>query len=159
MAKLSIAEKLDVAVKDCARATDSSVTSLQAAEEFYADEAELVEPFVRVWVIRRLAQLIGKHRAQARRESQPQLMFEEALGFKRLPKRIEVEPGKRVPRAEATIGVFRRLAARLSDRESPALEAANRAIALMATYTPDEPRITWGKVVELEAEKKAKATK
>lgn len=156
MPKLSAAARLDAAIKNAAETAVPGITSLQLAEQFYADEEALLEPFIRPWVIQRLAQLIGKHRATVRRESQPQLMFEESLGFRRLPKRIEVEPGKKIPRAEATIGVFRQLASRLREKESPALEAANRAIELMAKYTASEPRITWGVVVEREAGKGVK---
>jgi hypothetical protein len=153
VSKLTALEELDVALRNAARDAQPDETSRQIAEQFCESERRLIEAFRAEWVIEKVAVLIGKHRAKVRRESQPQLVFEGLLGFRRLPRTIEIEPGKKVRRGDATIGVFRTLVSQLRDRESPALKEANQAIALMAQYTPTEPRITWAEVAEREAAK------
>jgi len=145
---------MHVALRNAARDADSKTGSRQVAEQLYRDERTLFESFIDQWVIEKLASIIGKHRARMRREANEQLMFEESLGFKRLPRTIEVAPGERIARANATIGVFRRLAVQLRNTESPALAEANRAIELMSKYTAGHPRITWAKVLKEENPKK-----
>ena len=151
MPRLTTFEQFDIAIKSAARDADSDATNAEVAEEFYRDNLELLEPFVRQWVVEKLAGLIRKHRVKARRAANPQLVFEEMLGFKHLPATIETADGRRVKRADATIGIFRQLVSQLRDRESAGLHEANEAIALMAAYTAAEPRITWKRVLEREA--------
>jgi hypothetical protein len=159
MAKLSAAEQLDAAIRNAARAADSGTSSLEVAKEFYAEQRELLEPFIPDWVIQRLAQLIGKHRAKERRANTPLLLFEDAVGIKRLPRRFEVKPGERIRREDATIRAMEKLVAQLRKQESPALTDALSAVALMSKYTVKEPHITWGEVVEREAKAKNARTK
>src|SRR5437879_3875669 len=135
MPRLTVAEELDVAIKGAARDADPKTPSVQVAETFYTDNRELVSSFADRWMIEKLAMLIGKDRAKARRENNPQLVIEGTLGIKRLPKKIEIKPGEKIARGQATIGAFRKLASELRQQEHPALPAANAAIALMSKYT------------------------
>lgn len=157
MPRLTSLEELDVAIGLAATDADSSIQSLTIAREFYSEYRELVAQFSDQWIIEKLATLIAKHRTKARRESNQQLVFEVSLGFKRLPKKIELKPGESVPRSQATVTAFRKLAAKLRKEESPALVETLHAIELMQPYTKGGARdITWGEVIELEAKKAAK---
>jgi hypothetical protein len=153
MAKLTQLEELDIAIKTAARDAEPGVTSSHIAAEFYDSNLELVEPFIRSWVISKLASLIGKHRARTKRESNPQLTFEGMLGFKHLPARIEVAPGETVARADSKIEAWRRLARTLTKKPNPAREEALKVVAIMTPYTEKEKNITWGEVVKREAKK------
>lgn len=130
------------------------MTSAYAAAEFCDSFRELIEPFMLIWATEKIGKLIGKHRAKARREGNPQLAFEGMLGLKRLPEQLELKPGVFVPRSKSTIGGFRRWARDLRRKESPYLAYANKAIALMSPYVTDKKRITWGEVIEQEAAKR-----
>ncbi len=152
MPKLTQLEELDVAIKMAAADADRAASNVEVATEFYESHGELIEHLVKQWTIDRLAILIGKHRRQTKRASNAQLVFEEVLGLKHLPGRLEVKPGKTVPRAAAKIGAFRKLA----KQKSPAQVEARRIVALMAPYTKKNSNITYGEVLKKEAEKKAK---
>jgi hypothetical protein len=154
MPKLSAAEQLDIAIMNAARDADPSMPTFRVAEEFYGSNRQLIQPFTDPWVIAKLAMLIGKDRAKVRRENNPQLVFEDILGLKRLPKKLKLKSGKDVRRGESTIEGFRRWAVELRKQDHPALEYALRAIEMMASYTPTEPHITWAEVLEREAKKK-----
>lgn len=149
--RLTALEELRAAIRTTARECDPKQTSSEAASQFYADNRELIASVADQWIIEKLAALIGKQRAKARRENNPQLVLEGMLGFTHLPATIEVEPGTRVRREEATIQVFRKLVRNLKNRSTPAVEEAERAIALMSKYTPQNRRITWKQVLEKEA--------
>jgi len=159
MPKLNMLEQLDIALKATARDAMKGQTSLELAEEFYESERRLIEPVTRDWTIARLANIIARHRKRAAREADQQLTMELSLGFHGFPKRFKVQSGKAIPKEDATINVFRELARKLREKDSPALQDANRAIELMAKYTPEHPRITWGEVVKREAEKATRKTK
>lgn len=158
MPKLTPLQELDAAIRAAATDAEPRDPSRQIAEVFYEEHRELIASVADEWVLEKLTLLIGKHRARMRREANEQLVFEERLGFKRLPRRIETEPGQKVRREDATIGVFRKLASQLRQQHNPALDQANNAIALMSKYTVEEPHITWGEVVRREAAKKSKKT-
>jgi hypothetical protein len=153
MAKLTQLEELDIAIKLTARDAEQGVTSSQLAVEFYDANREMIEPFIRQWVVSKLANLIGKHRARAKREANPQLTFESMLGFKHLPTRVEVVPGETVARADSKIQPWRRLARSLTRMPNPAREEALRVVAIMTPYTEKERNITWGEVLKREAER------
>jgi hypothetical protein len=153
MPKLTQLEELDMAIKLAARDAEPGVISTRIADEFYDTNRELIEPFIRQWVVSKLASLIGKHRARTRRERNPQLVFESMLGFKNLPTRIEVSPGETIPRADAKIQPWRQLARTLTKQPNPAREEALRVVAIMAPYTEKERNITWGEVLKREAER------
>jgi hypothetical protein len=153
MAKLSVAEEFDIAVKSAAREADPKTTSRQAAEEFYRVQPELVEPFREAWIVERLAGLIGKHRARIKRESNEQLVFEGLLGFGHLPKKLELRSGEALLRGEATMGAFRQHRALLWKRGHPGIAEMDKAITLMEKYAKIETDITWAEVVKREAEK------
>lgn len=123
----------------------------QLAAEFYEANRKLVEPLIREWTIQKLASLIGKQRAKIRRSSSQQLVFEGMLGFKHLPATIATASGESVPRGEATIGVYRKLEARLRRTTTPALEEVQRAIKLMEPHVAENQRVTWAEVLEREA--------
>jgi hypothetical protein len=160
MPKLSLAERLDVAIKEAAANADLlKISSRQAAAEFHRDQPGLVDPFVKDWIVEKLASIIGGHRTKARRAANPQLAFEEALGFKHLPAKIEMKDGKKIARADATMGALRILASHLGQKETPAQKEVQQAIILMSQYTADNQRITWGEVVKREAEKASKKQK
>mgnify|MGYP001591235874 CR=1 FL=1 len=156
MPKLNALEQLDIALKATARDALQGQTSRELAEQFYDSERDLVVPVIRDWMIARLANIIGRQRKRAAREADQQLTLELALGFRGFPKRFKSESGKVIRKEEATINVFRELARRLREKDSPELQDANHAIDLMAKYTPEHPRITWAEVVKREAEKTAK---
>jgi hypothetical protein len=157
MPKLTQLQELDLAIKFAAQEADPKVTSFQVAEEFYESQRELIDPFTPQWVVEKLSDLIRKYRWKARRENDRQLVLEELLGFKHLPRKIEVAPGEIVLRSDATIEVFRKLATQLRKRKGPLLEEVEGVIALMERYTKRGGRtITWAEVREKEAEKKAK---
>lgn len=150
MAKLSVQEELAIALKAVALDADPKKTSLEIAREFCAAEEELIAPFVAEWIAEKVARIIRWHRAKARHDANPQLLFEESLGFHHLPKKLAYK-GKPLPRGESTIGAFRRLAVELRREDSPALKEALAAVALMEKYTPAKRTITWDEVVKHEA--------
>jgi hypothetical protein len=154
VAKLSAAERLVVAVEQAAVDAEPGTPSRHVAEEFYETQSGFVEPFARTWIIEALARMIGSHRAKIRRAANPQLVFEGVLGFKHLPPKIETKDGKKIARADATMGVLRMLASQLGAKETPAQREVQQAIILMSKYTAENQRITWAEVVELEAGKK-----
>jgi hypothetical protein len=103
------------------------------------------------WAIEKVGKLIAKHRTKARREANQQYVFESALGFKRLPEKLESKPGEFVPRADSTISGFRRWKRDLQRKRSPALRYADKAIAMMEPHTQQKGRITWAEVLEKES--------
>jgi hypothetical protein len=153
MAKLTTAEELDIAIKAAARDADPGLTSREIAAELYRSEPELIEAFRDDWITDKLASLIAKHRTAIRRADSPQLVFEEMLGFARLPARFPSRSGKPIPREVATIGAVRRLRIELRKKGHPALKEADHMIALMEKHVKKNHRITWGEVVQREAEK------
>ena len=75
------------------------------------------------------------------------------LEFKRLPAKMKSRNGVVVQRIDATTPFFSKLVADLRKKKSPVLEEAERALALMKQYgTRRGVHLTWGEVVELEAE-------
>lgn len=152
MGKLSLEEQLDIAIKAAARDAEPHVTSREVAAEWYRSEPELFAPFLDVWVTEKLASLIAKHRTAIRRASNPQLELEGLLGFAHLPKKLTLRSGDRVKRSEATIKCFRRHRGALWKASHPGLDEVDRAIALMEKYIPENRSITWGEVVQREAE-------
>ena len=153
MPKLTVLEELDIAIKLAAKDAEPGVTSRIVAAEFYTDNMEMVAPFIREWVISKLASLIGKHRARTKRQANPQLTFESMLGFKNMPAKIELESGESVPRADATIRPWRKFARSLTKQPNRARVQALRVVELMAPYAATEKGITWGEVAKREAEK------
>jgi hypothetical protein len=152
MPKLTQLEELDIAIRMAAAEAVSEASNIELAGEFYQSHRELIEPFLKQWALDKLANLIGKHRLETKRASDSQLVFEGMLGFKHLPRRIEVKPGKSVPRAAAKIGAFRKLAR----QKSPAQLAARTIVELMIPYAKKNSNVTYGEVLRKEAEKKAK---
>jgi hypothetical protein len=153
MAKLSVAEEFDVAIKAASRDADPKASSRQVAEEFIESEVDLIVAFRDEWVLEKLTLLIGKYRAKMRRESNQQMKWEEMLGFGRLPKKIRRKSGEMVDSAESTIGPHREYRKFLRKQGHPALEETDRRIKLMSKYSRKERRITWAEVVEREAAK------
>ena len=156
MQKLSPEDQLDIAIKNAARDADPKMTSREVAQEFYESNRPFVEPFVSLYVVEQLARVIGSYRAKARREKNPQLVWEGMLGIRHLPSRLKGKDGKSVARGEATIGFYQSRAAELGKRDSPERTAALRVVELMAKYTPQNRTITWAEVAEMEAEKARK---
>lgn len=153
MPRLSVEEQLDSAIRNAARDAELRTPSFQVAQELYAENRDLIRSFADAWVIAKLAALIGKHRAKIRREAVPQLVFEDMLGLKRLPKKLKLKSGDVVPRGQSTIEGFRSWVVALRKERKPELEYGLKAIEMMAAYTPTEPHITWAEVLEREAEK------
>ena len=153
MPKFTPLEELDIAIKLAAKDAEKGSTSSIVAGEFYEANREMVEPFVRQWVISKLASLIGKYRSRARQEANPQLTFESMLGFKKLPSKIEVRAGESIDRSEAKIEAWRKFARSLTRQPNPQRVEALKVIALMAPHAQTEKNITWGEVAKREAEK------
>ncbi len=162
MAKLNVAEELDAAIRSAARDFPEGGSSREIAEAFYESHRQLIEPFIPEWTIEKLTSLVGRDRARARaenREQQPLFIAERALGIGRLPQKVKRKDGTPVPRGEATVGPFRALVRELEAKGSPALNSAKEAVALFAEHSPNDQRITWAEVAELQAAKKAKQAK
>ena len=153
MAKLSVLEELQSAIRTAAAEAAPKATSRALAKTFVEDYRDVIEPFRDEWILEKLASLIGKYRLKVRREEDEQYQ----LGFGHIPRKIELRSGKTITRDEATIGGLRQLAVQLRARKHPALEEVENAIALMAKYRnkPGMKFVTWAEVVELEAKKKA----
>lgn len=151
--KLTVLEELDIAIKLAARDAEPGIRSNRIADEFYDSNRDLLVPFIRQWVVSKLASLIGKHRATVKRENNPQLAFEGMLGFKNLPATIEVAPGETVPRADSKIQAWRKLARSLTKKPNPARDQALKVVEIMAPHSKRKKNITWGEVAKLEAEK------
>lgn len=150
MPKLTALQELQAAIRTAAKEAEPRVPSRRIAEAFYAENRQLIASTADQWIVEKLASLIGKHRAKLRRDANEQLVFEDRLGFKRLPRRIETEPGVKVRREDATIGVFRKLVTQLRQQENPAVDEANNAIALMSKYTAKELSIwLWAAEMQL----------
>ncbi len=158
MPKLSQLEKLMTALRRVAEEADPRLPSFQIADRFYKTHRDLIDKeLIDEWIIDRIAHMLGRYRAKVRQEHDPQLSLEFSLGFKSLPPKIEVKPGVKVPREEATLGAFRRLVTRLSVKDSPRLIEAKKAVELMEKYAKrGNEDLTWGEALKLEA-KAAKA--
>lgn len=150
--KLAVyADRLQQALK-AAEAMQIDVPSLQIAQGFYQSQSKLVEPFIEQWAIAKLAAMIRQERRKIRPSDPCQLAFEESLGFTHLPRNLKTANSKPVERGKATVGAFRELVERLSNKKSPARREAEAAVALMEKYTAKEPRITWAEVCLRESE-------
>lgn len=157
MPKLTQLEDLQAAIRLAATDSESRIPSAVVAAEFYADHRELVALVADQWVLEKLTKLIRQHRASVRRQNNHQLVLEGMFGFRRLPAKIEVRPGKSVRRADAKISHFRKLVARLRREKSPALVDALSAVELLQRYsnrggTP----VTWSEALELESQRSRK---
>lgn len=159
MPKLDQLEQLDVSLKTAAKEAEPKTPSYQIAEDFYESHRKLIEPLIDQWVIEKLAGLIGRHRAKARRATNRLLVFQSKLGFPHIPRTVEIRPGETIPTGEATRKPFRKLKAQIRRAKirllEPALEEIDRADALFARYTKkkETEHITWAEIVEKEADK------
>jgi hypothetical protein len=154
MAKLTLAEELDAAIRMAAREADSSFSNWQIAEKLYDSQPELMAQFTRDWVIEKLASLLRGHRAAERKASDPQL----TLGFA-LPRSIVLKDGNKVPAEDATLGKLTQYRAQIRKRRPRLLESIDKAIVVMRKYARKKRGITWGEVVTLESAKKVGAVK
>lgn len=154
MPKLAPLEELEIAIRLSAKDAPSTLPSHAVARDFYESNRKLIAVVADEWIIEKLASLIAKHRAKARRENNPQMVLEGLLGFTHLPRKLRDSNGSLIPRSDATITVLRKYAIVLRKNKSPGLEETERAIKLMSAYTYGGSRITWGEVVEREAKKK-----
>lgn len=160
MPKLTQLEELAIAIRLAATDAESSVRSRAIAEAFVDSNEELVAPYKQEWAIEKVTTLVAKHRAKARRERDQQLVLEGTIGFSRLPRKLTNRSGQSFPRSQATTPYFRKLVADLRKQKSPLLEEAERALALIHSYsTVGGGRTTWGEVVEREAKKAGKKGK
>jgi hypothetical protein len=158
MPKLTELQELETAIRLTATDAEPNARSMDVAREFYDANRELVASVADQWIVEKLTVLISTHRAKFRRDSNPQLVLEGMLGVKRLPIRLKLKSGKSIARSDATVGAFVHLVAVLRKRKSPALEDAERALALMREYNSGwgGKRLTWGELIQLEAEAAAK---
>ena len=153
MAKLTVAEEFDVALKLAARDADSKTPSRLVAEDFYRSEPRLVEQFSRDWIIEKLTSLIGRQRTALRRANDPQM----SLGFV-VPKTIVVGEGERIAFGDATLRKLRLYRAKLwnekrSDKPK-AIQNLDQAIALLKRYASTEKGITYSEAVARELRKR-----
>jgi len=147
MARLTVEEQLDFAIKDAALNGDPDAPSRLVAEELYEREPVLIEHFSRGWIIEKLAGLVRLRRAKARPVDQAQMV----LGFTGLPRQISLRSGKKAPFLDATLRQLRQHRAALYKRKSPALEHIDQVIRLMEKYVRDNPGIKVAQVFALEA--------
>lgn len=143
MAKLTIAESLDVAIKESARNADTGLSARQIAEQFYEEEREIVAEFAREWIIEKIQSLIRKRRARALSKDNSQYR----LGF---TLQTVLANGARLPLAEATIGQLRDYRLTISKRKPRMLAQVDKAITLMAKYASRQPGIKFSEVVQRE---------
>jgi hypothetical protein len=157
MPKLTQLEELDIALKLVAQDAEPGTASAQLAADFCQENRELIEPFLIEWAIEKVTALIAKYRRTKRhgatRPADPQLVFEEMLGFKHLPAKVPGPSGNSIPRLKATVGAFRRLVNQRRKIADPILQDALRAIDLMEPYVAESQRITWREVLKKEAVK------
>jgi len=152
MPRLSKLEKLIAAIRRAAEDEDPRLTNFQMATAFYSSHRDDIDQEISdAWHIEKLTLLFGKHRPKPKGQESEQLTLEFTLGFKRLPPKVELKPGVKVPREEATIDSVRRLVARLETRQSPQLIQAKRWLEVMEKYEKRGPRVTWGDVLKWEA--------
>lgn len=152
MARLSIEERLDVAIRDAAKDGDPAKSSLELAEDLYESDRALIDHFAREWIIERLSVLIRLHRSKLRAADDPQMQ----LGFT-VPKTIVLPTGKRLPFAAATLRKIRQYRSLLwKEKRSykhPAIQKLDRAIELMKKYVEENRGITYGEVLAKETAK------
>jgi len=147
MARLTVEEQLDVAIKDAALYGDPDASSRRVAEDLYEREEALIEHFAREWVIEKLAGLIRLRRTKARPVDEAQMV----LGFTRLPRQIPLTSGKKIAFMDATLHKLKQYRSVICKRKSPALVQLDAAIGLMQKYTPENPGIKVAQVFALEA--------
>lgn len=156
MPKLTQLEELDIALKSVAKDAERGTASAQLAADFCRENAELIEPFLIEWAVEKVTALIAKYRRSKRhgygRVTDPQLVFEQMIGFKYLPAKVPGTNGN-IPRLKATVGAFRRLVNQRRKISDPILQDALRAIDLMEPYVAESQRITWREVLKREAVK------
>jgi hypothetical protein len=153
MSKLSLAERLDVAISTAAENAEAGLSSRQVAITLYQDERELIADFADQWIIEKLAGLIRARRARVR-QNPAQIVF----GFA-LTKAIVVEDGGTpVPHLQATLRKLRRYRrVKSKERRSylhPEVRRIDREIEFMIPYAAEERGITLERALELEMQKR-----
>ncbi len=153
MAKLTVVEEFDVAIKLAAKEAEKA-PSRQVAETFYDSEPKFIEYFSKEWIVEKLAALVRKHRFKIQLDEDPQMML---LGFKP-PRRIVLKTGEKISFGDATLRKIRQYRALLwksnRDRKSPALEKIDKVIMLMQKYATKDHGITFTEAVAREAAKR-----
>jgi len=116
MAKFTVLEELDIAIKAAARAADAEkISSRQAGERFEADEPNFIRAFQKEWSIEKVASLIAKERAERRAERN----VRRRLGFKRIRNKFELSDGKPFVDGASTLWEHELLLKHLGTLEHP----------------------------------------
>ena len=158
MSRLAQLEELESAIENAAKITHSELPSSQVATELCRSHRDLIEPWLWEWAAERIANRIRQIRAAERRRKDRQLVFEYALGFMRIPRKIDVD-GKRVYVGEATRDQFARLKGQIRRAKvktiEPILQEITRGDSLFGHYTKQKghQHITWSEVIAKEAKK------
>jgi hypothetical protein len=136
LAKLTIAEEFEVAIRSTAATADQTISSRQIAETFYQDEPDFIHTFQREWVIEKLASLIAARRAKIRRERDPQVR----LGFKHLRQRVELPSGKIFRPDGASLWLYQLWRKQLTNTAHPLCAEIDRRIAFHEAMGKKEAR-------------------
>jgi hypothetical protein len=155
MVDVRVREELNAAIEDAAKGADPAISSLKVAEEFYESRPDLIEPFVREWVVEKLVFKIRRERAKLRSPGDSQLL----LGFA-VPKKIEIKSGDRIPLAQATLSRIREYRALVWKQKragkDPEVEKLDAVISFLRPYARKHPGITYAEAVALASKTKRK---
>lgn len=156
MPKLSQLEQLNVIIQNAAKG-DPKRSSRQIAEDLCLSHRDLIEPRLWEWAVDHIANQVRHLRAKTQRMKDRQLVFEYALGFMHIPRKVELAPGETIPVGDSTRDQFRKLPEQVRRKRirtvAPVIEEIKRGDALFALYSKKSKHITWAQVIEKEAKK------
>lgn len=150
MPKLKPAEEFDVAVKAVAKDAIDGATSRELAEQFYAEQPDLVNQFDREWKLEKLTFLIAKERAAIRRARDPQRL----LGFKLYRRKIVLDSGREFREGDATLKALRLWRKQLGKEKHPLLPEIEKRIEFMEPWSKKKRGITFTEATEQEAKQR-----
>ena len=127
--------------------TKTLITAREVAQDVFPQVGQELKDR---WIIERLMRIVKRKREQwaAPPKQKQQLNLP---GFEDLPRRIFLRDGRRKLLDKATIGQVRESLEMLRRRFSPKIKQMEAVLALMEKYAVDRPKITWGRVKELES--------
>jgi len=127
--------------------TKTLITAREVAEDVFPQlSEELKHERVIQWLMRIVKRKREEWAAPPKQKQQLTLP-----GFEGLPRRIFLRDGRRKLLDKATIGQVRESLEMLRRRFSPKIKQMEAVLELMQKYAVDRPKITWGRVKELES--------